>query len=65
MAVVTPRASPPPSGSGPDLDRIDVTQSVELSGWAVRLGCTEGQVIAAVMAVGSRVVDIKRHLCKV
>jgi hypothetical protein len=53
-----------PTVNRPDRERIDITETVELRGWALKLGCTEGQVIAAVMAVGSRVVDVKRHLHK-
>ena len=46
-------------------DHIDVAETVILRRWASELGCSEGQVIAAVMAVGPKVVDVKRHLCKV
>jgi hypothetical protein len=53
-----------PLADPPDRERIDVNQKVELQRWAVELGCAEGLVIAAVMAVGPFVADVKRHLCK-
>ncbi len=52
------------AASPPDRECIDVGEELELRGWALKLGCTEGQVIAAVMAVGPLVIDAKRHLCK-
>ena len=52
-----------PAGSA-DRESIDVGEELELRGWELKLGCTEGQVMAAVMAVGPLVIDVKRHLCK-
>lgn len=45
-------------------EQLDVGQKDDVRVWAERLGCTEGQLLAAVMAVGSGIEDVRRHLCK-
>ncbi|WP_151867839.1 DUF3606 domain-containing protein [Acinetobacter soli] len=47
-----------------DPQKINVNESWELTYWTKKLGVSEGELKAAVKAVGVKVEDVKRHLNK-
>jgi hypothetical protein len=47
-----------------DAKRIDVNDPAEIRNWCASFNCSEAELKAAVKAVGTWAVDVKKHLGK-
>jgi hypothetical protein len=48
----------------PERRRVNVTEDWEISFWTKQLGCTEAELKAAVLKVGTDARDVQRQLAK-